>query len=24
MGREFDPTKPDEYVKSFKINKLAA
>jgi nitrate/nitrite transport system substrate-binding protein len=24
MGREFDPTKPDEYVKSFKINKIAA
>jgi nitrate/nitrite transport system substrate-binding protein len=23
MGREFDPTKPEEYIKSFKINKLA-
>ena len=24
MGKEFDPAKPDEYVKSFAINKIAA
>ena len=24
MGKVFDPTKPDEYVKSFAINKMAA
>ena len=23
MGKEFDPAKPDEYVNSFKISKLA-
>ena len=24
MGKDFDPAKPEEYIKSFKINKLAA
>ena len=24
MGKDFDPMKPEEYIKSFKINKLAA
>jgi nitrate/nitrite transport system substrate-binding protein len=23
MGKEFDPAKPEEYIKSFAINKLA-
>ena len=23
MGKEFDPAKPDDYVKSFSINKLS-
>jgi nitrate/nitrite transport system substrate-binding protein len=24
MGKEFDPAKPEEYVKSFAINKMSA
>jgi nitrate/nitrite transport system substrate-binding protein len=23
MGKEFDPSKPDDYIKSFAINKMA-